>query len=176
MSPSPPTLGLGDFQLRPLCLGDEVAWYAYLSDPRVTEHTSHPRVDLGGVRRSVERHIEEYSTGTSCRWAISTLDGRLIGTCGFSNWSLTHRHAELVYDLSPDCWRRGIMRRAVQAALDWAFLTAGFNRVHAFVMTTNAASIGLLERCGFVREGTLRQFRIARGRPCDFHVYARLAE
>jgi hypothetical protein len=43
-------------------------------------------------------------------------------------------------------------------------------------MTTNARSIQLLERCGFTREGTLRQYRIARGLPKDFHVFALLAQ
>jgi RimJ/RimL family protein N-acetyltransferase len=42
-------------------------------------------------------------------------------------------------------------------------------------MTSNHRSIRLLERCGFSREGTLRQYRIARGEPKDFHLYALLA-
>lgn len=171
----PPTFSLGEFSLRALRPGDEVAWHQYLADPRVTEHTSIPVVDLAGVRRSVERHLEEYSTGMSCRWALANANGTLVGTCGFSNWSLPHGQAELVYDLAPAYWGRGLMRHAVQAVVAWALLTVGFHRVHAFVMTTNAASIGLLERCGFTREGTLHHFRIARGEPRDFHVYARLA-
>jgi RimJ/RimL family protein N-acetyltransferase len=172
----PPILAVGDFQLRPLRLGDELPWHAYLADPRVTEHTSIPAADLAAIRRSVERHMQEYSTATSCRWALADADGALVGTCGFSNWSLTHQHAELVYDLSPSHWGRGLMRQAVRAALDWAFLVAGFHRVHAFVMTTNQPSIAVLEHCGFAREGTLRHFRMARDRPRDFHVYARLHE
>jgi RimJ/RimL family protein N-acetyltransferase len=41
-------------------------------------------------------------------------------------------------------------------------------------MTTNVPSIRLLEGLDFLREGTLRQYRIARGAARDFHVYARL--
>jgi [ribosomal protein S5]-alanine N-acetyltransferase len=41
-------------------------------------------------------------------------------------------------------------------------------------MVTNRPSMSLLEHRGFAREGTLRQFRIARGTPRDFHVYALL--
>jgi len=171
---TPPTLALGDFTLRPLRPGDEVAWLEYLTDPRVTEHTSIPSVDLETVRTSVERHIAEYSTATSCRWALASPDDRLVGTCGFSTWSLIHSHAELVYDLAPSYWRRGLMSQAVAAVLGWAFGSAGFNRAHAFVMVTNRASMSLLEHRGFAREGTLRQFRIARGTPRDFHLYALL--
>jgi RimJ/RimL family protein N-acetyltransferase len=159
----PPTWELGDFTLRPLRLGDEIPWADYLSNPRVTQHTSIPNVDLETVGSSVQRHLAEYSTATSCRWALAIPDYGLIGTCGYSNWSLVHSHAELVYDLAPAYWRRGFMLRAVETVLGWAFTTAGFHRVHAFVMTTNEPSIALLKRCGFAREGTLRQFRIARG-------------
>jgi ribosomal-protein-alanine N-acetyltransferase len=172
----PPTWDFGDFSLRPLRIGDEVPWARCLSDSQVTQHTSIPELDLEAVARSVQRHIAEYASATSCRWAIASPDQGLIGTCGFSNWSLVHAHAELVYDLAPSHWRRGIVRRAVDTVLEWAFSTARFNRVHAFVMTSNQPSIALLERCGFEREGTLRAFRIARGTPRDFYLYARLKD
>jgi [ribosomal protein S5]-alanine N-acetyltransferase len=167
----PPVLDLGDIRLRPLRPGDEHALCSYLQDPRVIEHTSIPVVTLESVRASVERDIAAYSAGTSCRWAISGADDRLIGICGFNSWSLVHEHAELAYDLDPQQWGHGYMRRAVRAALGWGF-AAGFNRIHAFVMTTNSRSVAVLERTGFTREGTLRQFRNARGAPRDFHVYS----
>ncbi len=87
-----------------------------------------------------------------------------------------HRHAELAYDLAPQYWGQGVMRRAVVAMLTWGFSEFGLNRVHAFVTTSNHRSIRLLARCGFSREGTRRQYRIARGEPKDFHPYALLAQ
>ena len=153
---------------------DSAAWYAYLADPRVVEHTSIPEVTLPLVEAMVTRELAGYAAGTSCRWALADGNDRLVGTCGFSNWSLPHFHAELVYDLAPAFWGRGLMRGAVHQVLAWAFNNAGFNRVHAFVMTSNVPSIRLLEAVGFSREGTLRQFRVARGVPRDFHIYAAL--
>ena len=169
----PPVLDLGDIRLRPLRTGDEHALHSYLRDPRVIEHTSIAVVTFESVRASVERDIAAYSAGTSCRWAISGTDDRLIGICGFNSWSFLHEHAELAYELTLQQWGHGYMRRAVRAGLGWAF-ASGFNRIHAFVMTTNSRSISVLERGGFTREGTLRQFRNARGVPRDFHVYSML--
>lgn len=171
---SPSSWSLGEFRLRPLRLGDAPAWFAYLSDPRVIEHTSFPELDLSAVEAMLSRQLEGYAAGTSCRWALADVTDGLIGTCGFSNWSLPHAHAELVYDLAPAFWGRGLMRAAARHVLSWAFNTARFNRVHAFVMTSNAPSIRLLEALGFVREGTLQQYRIARGNARDFYVYALL--
>jgi len=170
----PPSWELGEFSLRPLRPGDEVAWTQYLSDPRVTEHTSFPAIDLATVADSLRRHISDYASSTSCRWALASRDDRLIGTCGFSNWSLVHSHAELVYDLAPAYWRRGYMTLAVRTVLTWAFINAAFNRVHAVVMTSNLPSVALLEKCGFTREGILRQYRLAHGMPQDFYMYSLL--
>ena len=171
---SRPSWSLGEFRIRPLHVGDAPAWHAYLSDPRVIEHTSFPRLDLSGVESMLARQLEGYASATSCRWALADRTDRLIGTCGFSNWSLPPAHAELVYDLAPAFWGRGIMRSALHQPLSWAFNTARFNRVHAFVMTSNAASIRLLVHLGFEREGMLRQYRVARGVARDFYVYALL--
>ncbi|MFZ2489905.1 MAG: GNAT family protein [Thermoanaerobaculia bacterium] len=170
----PPSWSLGEFRLRPLRAEDAPAWLAYLSDPRVIEHTSYPVLDLSAVEAMLSRQLDGYAAATSCRWALADAADRLIGTCGFSNWSLPHAHTELVYDLAPPYWGRGVMRTAVHRVLSWAFNTARFNRVHAYVMTSNIPSIRLLESLSFAREGTLQQFRVARGVPRDFYVYALL--
>ena len=171
---APPSWEIGELRLRALRFEDAPAWHAYLSDPRVIEHTSFPDLDLAGVRAMVSRQLEGHAAATSRRWALADAGDTLIGTCGFSNWSLPHAHAELVYDLAPAFWGRGLMRVAVRHVVTWTFDTAGFNRVHALVMTTNGPSIELLEALAFVREGTLRQYRVARGSARDFHVYALL--
>lgn len=172
---APPSWSLGEFRLRPLLSSDAPAWHAYLSDPLVIEHTSFPILSPAAVEAMVSRALDGYAHATSCRWALADSRDCLIGTCGFSNWSLPHSHAELVYDLDRPFWGRGLMRAATQQVLSWAFHTAGFHRVHAFVMTSNAPSLRLLETLGFANEGVLRHFRIARGIPRDFHVYARFS-
>ena len=151
---------------------DSAAWYAYLADPRVVEHTSFPELTPASVDAMIARELDGCAAGTSCRWALADSNDRLVGTCGFSNWSLPNSHAELVYDLAPEFWGRGLMRGAVHQVVGWALNDVGFNRVHAFVMTTNVPSMRLLEAVGFSREGTLRRFRIARGVARDFHVYS----
>jgi len=175
-SQQPPTWQLAEFRLRPLRSGDEVAWAEYLANAAVIEHTSIPAVSLSYVANLVQRYVSEYASGLSCRWALAGPDDRLIGTCGFSNWSLLHSHAELVYDLAPSHWGRGHMTVAIRTVLGWAFEVIGFNRVHALVMVTNQRSIAVLERCGFSYEGTLRRYRIARGAARDFHMYSVLRE
>jgi RimJ/RimL family protein N-acetyltransferase len=171
----PPVLSLGAFRLRPLRADDAVQWSAYLSDPRVTLHTSWGSTDFGTIDSLVQRLRADYATKASWRWAIARdEDDCLVGVCGFSTWSTVHRAAELVYDLSPRYWSRGIATRSVQAALDWGFSCARLNRVQAVVLPSNVPSIAVLDRCGFTQEGVLRHYRMVRGEPRDFLLYARL--
>ena len=125
-----PILGSEDFRLRPLRLGDEAALLEYLSQPEVIEHTSIPAPTLESLTASVQRDITAYAKSTSFRFAVAASDDRLIGICGFNSWSPAHRHAELAYELAPQYWGQGVMRRAVVAMLTWGFSELGLNRVH----------------------------------------------
>jgi RimJ/RimL family protein N-acetyltransferase len=171
-----PILESEHFHLRPLRIGDETALLRYLSQPAVIEHTSIPAPTLESVTAWMHGEIAASANRTAFSFAVAASDDCLIGICGFNSWSPDHRHAELGYHIAPEYWGRGLMLRAVVAILTWGFSDLGLNRVHAVVMISNHRSIRLLERCGFSREGTLRQYRIARGEPKDFHLYALLAE
>ena len=66
------------------------------------------------------------------------------------------------------------MRQAVAAVLQWTFGQDLVNCAHAFVRVDNQRSERLLERSEFVREGRLRSYRVCRGQPRDFYIYALL--
>ena len=66
---------------------------------------------------------------------------------------------EVGYLLAPEARGRGVMSRAVRLLVAWAFADLRLARVQAFASPDNAASIALLERLGFTREGVLRSYR-----------------
>ncbi len=172
----PPCLHASDVLLRGLEPADADALFACRADREVLEHTSvdEPTPEL--VADHIARVQRAYAQGTSCQLAVTLAsDGRLIGTCGFTNWSLAHESAEIAYDLGRPYWGQGFASQAVAAALRWAFEEARFRRVHAVVMTSNDRSVRLLERAGFAREGTLREYRVCRGVARDFWLYSLLA-
>ncbi|GAH34166.1 unnamed protein product, partial [marine sediment metagenome] len=57
----------------------------------------------------------------------------------------------------------------------WAFADGGFMRMQAVVLTGNAGSARVLQKCGYRYEGLLRAYKMVRGTPGDFAMYARLA-
>ena len=160
--------------LRPIVPADLPAWYAYLSMPAVYEHTSW---DLESVDDLAHYAAGEPPTASSLlRLAIAlrTTNG-LVGTVGFHTVSPQHRTAEMAYDLSPDVWGQGIATHMCRALAQWAHTHAGIVRVQATILASNARSQGVLERSGFDREGLLRSYRMVRGRPGDFWMYAHVA-
>jgi ribosomal-protein-alanine N-acetyltransferase len=157
--------------LRPIGAEDLPAWYAYLSEPAVYEHTS------WNVQspQDLARHIwqPDVSTpSTDLRLAIALRStNQLVGTAGFHTVSPQNRSAELAFDLSPAVWGRGIATCMCSLLTQWAHSAAGVVRVQATVLHTNARSGQVLRRCGFEREGLLRSYRMVRGQPGDFWMW-----
>jgi ribosomal-protein-alanine N-acetyltransferase len=169
----PPRFDLGNVHLRALHPGDAPAWFAYLSDPEVIKHTSYDIQSIEAVQRMISHYISAYQEKRACRWALARkFDDQLVGTCGFYRWDEAHAVAELGYDLARDHWGNGLMTRTVRTVLSWGFNRAGANRVQATVMVGHVSSARVLEKCGFKKEGTLREYLICRGKPHDFWMFS----
>jgi RimJ/RimL family protein N-acetyltransferase len=113
--------------------------------------------------------------GTGVRLAIDTVDDEsFIGWCSVTRWNPDHRSAALTYCLRQASWGHGYATGAAGALLQWAFQTLDLNRVQAETDTRNTASAHVLERLGFVREGTLREDCIVNGEVSDSWIYGLL--
>ncbi len=70
--------------------------------------------------------------------------------------------------------RRGYMTAAVRAFVPFAFAMLKLHRIEAACIPANQASIRLLDKTGFVREGYAREYLCINGRWQDHLLYARL--
>ena len=68
-------------------------------------------------------------------------------------------------------WGNGYGTESARALLQWGFDTLDLNRVQSEADTRNAACARVLEKLGFVREGTLREDCIVNGEISDSWVY-----
>lgn len=92
------------------------------------------------------------------RWGIQRQgDSTLVGTCGLFAVNRAWRKCTLGYDLALPAQGQGYMQEALHAALDWGFTTLELNRIEAQIHPDNLASINLVLKLGFHREGVLRQ-------------------
>ena len=149
-------------------------WFAYLSIPEVIRHTSWNVSSPEDLVPLVEA-CESTSLASDRRMAIvDRASDALVGTIGFHTVSEKNRSAEIAFDLAPTHWGRGIATALCAAVTEWSFSTYGFVRVQATVLETNLRSEQVLKKCGFRHEGLLRAYRMVRGAPGNFRMYARL--
>lgn len=86
-------------------------------------------------------------------WAIE-VDGHAVGGIGVSiGEGVFAKRGDLGYWLGEPYWGRGIMTAAVSVVAPYAMDRFGLCRLEAAVFAWNPASMRVLERCGFVREG-----------------------
>lgn len=161
------------FVVRPIALEDASAWAAYACLPEVKEHTSSTLASLDDVRAMIERMLAATPADLPTRFVlVAEGDPGIVATVGFHSVSLRDGTAEITYDVAPAHWGRGIATAACRAATAWAFEVAGWHRVQGTTLLANRRSQRVLEKCGFRREGLLRNLRIVRGRPADYWLFA----
>jgi ribosomal-protein-alanine N-acetyltransferase len=76
--------------------------------------------------------------------------------------------------LGEEYWGRGIATEAVGAVTQHGFDALGLVRIYAAVFDGNPASVRVLEKNGFEKEGFLRKSAIKAGRVVDQLLYARV--
>jgi RimJ/RimL family protein N-acetyltransferase len=105
------------------------------------------------------------------------VDGQAAGAIGVKLKDNIERiGAELGYWLGEAHWGRGIVSEAVPAFTQWAMREFQLKRVEAIVFEWNPASACVLEKAGYVREGTMRRSAVKDGQIIDRWLYAYVVE
>ena len=109
-------------------------------------------------------------------FAIATTE-KPIGGIGLIFGDDVHRYnAELGYWLAEPFWGCGIMTEAVRAFSEYAFTKFTLNRIYAEAFAHNLASMRVLEKAGFAREGVFRASVVKDGTILNQIIYAKLAK
>ena len=173
-----PTLDGARVRLRPPRPADVPDLLALFGDAEALRYWSHgPLADLAAAQRYYRGMVAGLDARTLFQWAVTPPgEDRLVGTVTLVDWDRANRRAEIGFILHPSHQGRGLASDAVRAALAWAFGPMGLHRVEADVEPPNAASLRLLERLGFRREGLFRERWWTRGRWTDSVMLGLLAD
>lgn len=169
-----PKLDLGNgYILREQLLKDTEDFFNYYSEPEVSRYilATKPK-DLEDASSEINycRNLFYYKRGGY--WSIARIDNdEMIGAIGLYI-NNNHQRAEISYDLSKKYWRQGIMTLAIKRLLEYSFLHIGIRRMEAQILKENEASISLLEKLGFVYEGSLKNYRFYQNKSHDVEMYA----
>jgi len=169
--------------LRSPQMSDAAEWVALRAASRdflVPWEPTWPADDL--TRASFRRRIKRYGEDQRCDLAYALFifrkqDNVLMGGLTLANIRRGCAQAgSLGYWMGEPYARRGYMTAAVKALIPFAFGTLKLHRIEAACIPTNIASIRLLEKTGFKREGFARKYLCIDGHWQDHLLYARLEE
>ena len=171
-----PTLQTRRLRLRPFEDADREALFALHSNAHVLRYwDSPPWTDLARAERFLAATRWMAEEGTGARVAVVDLaGGAFLGWTGLVSWNPDHRSASLGYCFTEAAWGHGYATESARALLQWGFDTVPLNRVQAEADTRNLASARVLEKLGFVHEGTLREDCVVDGDVSDSWVYGLL--
>jgi ribosomal-protein-alanine N-acetyltransferase len=113
----------------------------------------------------------------ACFLICRVADCQIIGSINLSQIFLGgFRNAYLGYYVGSQHAGQGHMTEAIQLMLEYAFTQVKLHRLEANIQPDNAASVALIKRAGFIREGYSRRYLKICGRWRDHERWAILAE
>jgi ribosomal-protein-alanine N-acetyltransferase len=129
-------------------------------------------------RRRLRRYAEDQRTDQAYAFLIfSTGTNTLVGGITLANLRRGVAQAGSIgYWVGARYARQGFMTAAMRALIPYAFDSLRLHRLEAACIPTNAASVALLQKSGFKREGYARQYLCINGIWADHLLYARLRD
>ena len=128
-----------------------------------------------------------YTVGDACDYITAMLDadkyttfafaivhsGEVVGSIGvFRQGNIHSRTAEMGYYIGENYWGKGIATEAVKKVCAYVFENSDIMRIYAEPFARNKASCRVLEKAGFVCEGTLKANAVKNGIVEDMKMYA----
>ena len=139
-----------------------------------------PADDLsrGAFRRRLKRYAEDQRNDLAYPYFIfRNADQKLVGGLTMTNIRRGVAQAgSLGYWMGAAYARQGYMTAAVRVLVPFAFSTLKLHRLEAACIPENAASVRLLEKTGFVREGYAREYLCINGIWQDHLLYAQVRQ
>lgn len=152
--------------------GDEVSLQKHADNPNVS-------------RFLLDRFPRPYTMEDAILWVDNliqqnpyvnfaiTIHDEVIGGIGLELREDVYRKTAILgYWLSEELWDKGIITEAVKLVTQYAFENLDIIRIQAGVLSKNPASMRVLEKAGYTKEGVLRNAAIKHSEIMDEHIYA----
>jgi [ribosomal protein S5]-alanine N-acetyltransferase len=132
----------------------------------------------GAFRRRLKRYAEDQRSDQAYSFFIfRRTDNALVGGITLANVRRGVAQAGSIgYWIGEPFAREGLMSAALGALVPFSFATLRLHRLEAACIPTNVASIRLLEKSGFQREGYARRYLCINGIWQDHLLYARIKD
>ncbi len=138
----------------------EDVYHNWASDAEVTRFLTWPTHEsIETTKGYMQFNVDNYEKDiTFYSWGIELKEiGRVIGGISVVNINEKAESVHIGYCIGKNYWNKGIMSEAFLAVIPYLFEVVEVNRIDARHDPRNPYSGKVMEKCGLVYEGTLRQ-------------------
>ncbi|MBE6022607.1 MAG: GNAT family N-acetyltransferase [Cellulosilyticum sp.] len=139
---------------------DEAMLKYWVADEKIQSLYSEPVYSTKDeVKGLLDKYIGSYDKNDYYRWAIieKTTD-ECIGQIAYFLVDNKNNFAEIEYCIGSDFQCRGYATEATKSVIAYGFNEMNLHKVQICTKTINTPSKRVIEKCGFVYEGTLRDY------------------
>ncbi|HEY5915743.1 MAG TPA: GNAT family protein [Verrucomicrobiae bacterium] len=151
---------------------------AFIAAVRRSRSLHHPWVSPPRTRKEFARYLERAASESHrCFLIVHRGTKEIVGVINVNNLIRgAFQNAFLgYYGFLPHA-KRGLMYEGMRLVINYAFKKLKLHRLEANIQPGNRASIALVRKCGFVREGFSRRYLKIAGRWRDHERWAILRE
>ena len=125
----------------------------------------------------LDEYVGRNQSGYYYRWAVIEKESEeCIGQVAYFLVDSGNRFAEIEYCVGTSFQGKGYATEATKAVIDYGFDRIGLNKVQICVRPSNVASGKVIEKCGFKKDGVLRQYFFRDGNYEDRMYFSILRE
>lgn len=143
------------------------AWFERHIDPRPDDFYS-----PAGIAAHIGQFLQQHAQGRLHPCVLLDEHGVLLGRANLKDIDVATGTAEVGYRIGQRQAGKGLATAALRHLIALAHDAWRLERLCAYAIDGNGASIRVLERCGFVREAPVPQLAMVAGKAVDGHAYA----
>lgn len=150
-------------------------WFTWFNNKDITKYQ-----DKGTFPNSVEKQSQYYeyllqSTKDVVFAIVDKKTERHIGNIGVHQIDYVHRRCEIGIIIGENEFQgKGYASICINAIKEYIFNTLNLRRITVFIMSENISSIKSFEKCGFSKEGILKEYFYKNGKYLDNYIYSLL--
>jgi len=169
-----PNISSSRILLRQFSLADAEDVQTLAGDKLIADTTvniPHP-YSLELARVWIDNHQKFASESKALTFALVLASTKtLVGAISLLNPNKVNSRSDIGYWIGVNHWGNGYCTEAVQALIAYSNQTLGLTRFTAQCMVSNIGSARVLQKSGFIHEGTLKKHLIKNGKYVDLHLY-----
>ena len=157
------TLNTDRLILRKFVLNDsEKIYYNWADDEETVKYLSWKKhANILETINIVKQWVIYYKNLDYYRWCICFKDSlESIGSIYLNRLNNKAHSCEVGYVICKKYWNMGLATEALKKVISFLFNNVNFNRIEALYDINNIASERVIQKCGMISEGVLREYDI----------------